>query len=161
MVSAPLPTLLRDDLDRQIIALLSANARTSFGEIGRRVGLSAPAVKRRVDRLLAVGVIRGFTVVLEPAAVGAPTEAFVELSCRGTTNPDDVRDLVAPYPEVVAAYTVSGDADALLHLRTGDVRDLERTLEQIRSDRRTDRTKSVIVLSRLLERATQMPQTVA
>ncbi|MBO0870854.1 MAG: AsnC family transcriptional regulator, partial [Micromonosporaceae bacterium] len=70
-----------DDVDRRIIASLSADARTSYADIGILVSLSAPAVKRRVDRLRATGVIKGFTVVLDPASIGWSTEAFVELFC--------------------------------------------------------------------------------
>ncbi len=82
--------LLRDDLDRQIIASLVENARATFGEIGRQVGLSAPAVKRRVDRLVADGVIRGFRAVIDDELTGTSTEAFVELHCRSRTNPADI-----------------------------------------------------------------------
>ncbi|MEV4726930.1 Lrp/AsnC family transcriptional regulator, partial [Micromonospora humida] len=76
-----------DAVDQRIIALLVADARTSYADIGARVSLSAPAVKRRVDRLRATGVIRGFTAVVDPAAVGWTTEAFVELFCAGRTTP--------------------------------------------------------------------------
>ena len=76
-----------DAVDQRIIALLVADARASYAEIGAKVSLSAPAVKRRVDRLRASGVIKGFTTVIEPAAVGWTTEAFVELFCTGRTTP--------------------------------------------------------------------------
>ena len=70
-----------DAVDQRIIALLVADARSSYAEIGAKVSLSAPAVKRRVDRLRSSGVIKGFTTVIEPSAVGWTTEAFVELYC--------------------------------------------------------------------------------
>jgi len=145
--------LLRDELDRQIVALLADNARASFSAIGERVGLSAPAVKRRVDRLEAAGVVRGYTVVLDAGAVGAGTEAFVELWCRDRTSPSDIVGIVRDAPQVVAAYTVSGDADALLHIRTGGIAELESVLERVHAHPNTERTRSAIVLSRLLDRA--------
>src|SRR3954451_21189481 len=111
-------TLLRDDLDRQIVAHLVNNARASYGAIGAAVGLSAPAVKRRVDRLLADGVITGFTARLDDEAIGATTEAFVELYGRSRPNPADIAEMVAGLPDVVEAYTVTGEADALLHVKT-------------------------------------------
>jgi DNA-binding Lrp family transcriptional regulator len=55
-----------DDIDQRIVARLRDDARASFAEIGSAVGLSAPAVKRRVDRLRAAGVITGFTAVVDP-----------------------------------------------------------------------------------------------
>ena len=102
-----------------------ADARASYAEIGTRVSLSAPAVKRRVDRLRATGVIRGFTAVVDPAAVGWTTEAFVELFCTGRTTPAQIGVAARRHPEVVGAYTVSGEADALVHLRAADIAHLE------------------------------------
>jgi len=144
--------MLRDDLDRQIIARLIDNARASYPAIGDEVGLSAPAVKRRIDRLVADGTITAFTVALNPAAMGTTTEAFVELHCRGKTSPEQIRQIARAQDAVVAAYTVTGDADALFHLRCRDNRELEVTLERIRADDAVERTASVIVLSRLVER---------
>jgi len=144
--------VLRDQLDRQIIACLIENARASYPSIGDEVGLSAPAVKRRIDRLVADGTITAFTVALNPAAMGTTTEAFVELHCRGKTSPERIRQIARAEDAVVAAYTVTGGADALFHLRCRDNRELEVTLERIRSDDAVERTASVIVLSRLVER---------
>jgi DNA-binding Lrp family transcriptional regulator len=141
-----------DDVDGEIVALLRRDARRSHAAIGQEVGLSASAVKRRVDRLVRDGVIRSFTVVVDPAPGETTVEAFVELYCRSRTNPAAIVAAVSALPEVVAAYTVSGDPDALLRIRATDIADLERTIERIRAHPDTERTKSVIVLSRLLER---------
>jgi DNA-binding Lrp family transcriptional regulator len=124
----------------------------SLAEIGERVNLSSPAVKRRVDRLRATGVITGFTARVDPAALGQDTEAFVELHCAANTSPSALRDKLLREPEVVAAWTVSGEADALLHVRTADVTHLEATLERIRAHPDIARTKTTIVLSRLIAR---------
>jgi DNA-binding Lrp family transcriptional regulator len=138
-----------DDTDRGIIAALTADARASFAEVGQAVSLSAPAVKRRVDRLRAAGVIKGFTAVVDPAAVGWTTEAFVELFCTGKTAPAQIAAATRRHPEVVGAYTVSGEADALVHLRAADIPHLEQALERLRSESFITSTRSMIVLSRL------------
>ncbi|NBE82269.1 Lrp/AsnC family transcriptional regulator [Micromonospora rubida] len=140
-----------DAVDQRIIALLVADARASYADIGTRVSLSAPAVKRRVDRLRATGVIRGFTAVVDPAAVGWTTEAFVELFCAGRTTPAQIGVAVRRHPEVVGAYTVSGEADALVHLRAADIAHLEDALERLRAESFVTSTRSTIVLSRLVE----------
>ncbi len=80
-----------DNLDYGIIDLLRQNARAGYGDIGEVVGLSASAVKRRVDRLVADGVIRGFTIRVDPAVDGLATEAYVELFCRGTVAPEELQ----------------------------------------------------------------------
>lgn len=129
-----------------------ANARSSYAEIGNVVGLSAPAVKRRVDRLLETGVLRGFTAVVDPEALGWGTEAFVEVHCRGNVAPARIRSHLEPLPEVAAAYTVSGGADAIVHLRAADIHHLESALERLRDLEIIDTTVSTVVLSTLLER---------
>jgi DNA-binding Lrp family transcriptional regulator len=149
MLCRTVGSLLRDDIDQQIVALLVANGRASFQQIGTEVGLSAPAVKRRVDRLVATGVLAGFTAVVDPGAVGHRTEAFVELWCRSRTSPREIESIYAGISQVIAAYTVAGDADALLHLRTRDTTELESAVEQIRASPNAERTRTVIVLSRL------------
>src|ERR1700723_3390985 len=76
-----------DDIDARIVATLIRDARSSYAVIGNEVGLSAPAVKRRVDRLLSAGAITGFSARVDPAAMGWTTEAYVELFCGGGTPP--------------------------------------------------------------------------
>lgn len=142
-----------DALDREIVAWLQRDGRASFREIGSAVGLSAPAVKRRVDRLREDGVITGFAALTDPGALGWTTEAFVALFCEGRTEPDRIRTAVAKHPEVVAAYTVTGDHDALVHLRVRDTTHLEDVLQRIRSEPIVAHTRSLVVLTRLLQRA--------
>ncbi len=139
-----------DELDKQIVAALVADGRASYARIGEQVALSAPAVKRRVDRLRSRGIIKGFTAVVEPAAVGWTTEAFVELFCAGRTTPGQIAEAVRRHPEVVEAYTVSGEADALVHLRAADISHLEQALERLRAEPFVTSTRSAIVLSRLV-----------
>jgi DNA-binding Lrp family transcriptional regulator len=142
-----------DAVDEKIITLLVEDARRSFADIGGRVGLTASAVKRRVDRLRSGGAIGGFTVRLEPGALGWTVEGYVELYCRASTPPQAIRDAVERFPEIVDASTISGEADALLRIVAADMHHFERVLEQIGSQRFVARTKSVLVLSALLRRA--------
>ncbi|WP_098960154.1 Lrp/AsnC family transcriptional regulator [Pseudonocardia sp. N23] len=141
-----------DGLDEQLLVLLAADARRSYADLGTRVGLTASAAKRRVDRLREGGAITGFTVTLDPAALGWTVEGYVELYCRSSTPPETIRAAVAPHAEVVDASTVSGEADALLHILAADMRDFERVLERIGAEPFVARTKSVLVLSPLLRR---------
>ena len=142
-----------DDIDARIIAELINDARASYALIGQQVGLSAPAVKRRVDRLRATGAITGFSARVNPAAMGWTTEAYVELFCGGRTSPEEIGAAVRRYPEVFDACTVTGEADALVHIRASDIRHFEQVVERIAAEPFVQRTRSVIVLSRLVERA--------
>ncbi|WP_088316661.1 Lrp/AsnC family transcriptional regulator [Kineosporia sp. R_H_3] len=143
-----------DSIDERLVGLLQADARTTYAVLGAAVGLSAPATKRRVDRLRSTGVIRGFTAVVDPAALGWTTEAYVELYCAPRTSPASIFAIAAKHPQVVSSCTVSGEANALLHLRAADVHDFERILERIEAEPIVVRTKSVIVLSRGPSRTT-------
>jgi DNA-binding Lrp family transcriptional regulator len=141
-----------DDIDQRILAALRDDARLSFADVGIKVGLSAPAVKRRVDKLKATGVITAFSAIIDPAALGWATEAYVELYCQGKTSPSAIAEAVSRHAEVVDACTVSGEADALLHVVASDMRHFEDVLERIGAEKFVVRTKSVLVLSRLLRR---------
>ena len=141
-----------DELDRSILACLLRDGRATFAQVGEQVGLSAPAVKRRVDRLRSSGAIRGFTAVVDPAALGWTTEAYVEIYCKGTVAPAALRASLEQVPEVVGACTVSGSADALVHMLASDIKQLERAIERVRDEPNVDHTRSVIVLSRLIDR---------
>src|SRR3712207_7383783 len=131
-----------DDVDRQIVALLREDARRSFQDIGGRVALSAPAVKRRVDRLQREGVIRGYTTLLDPRRFGWGTQAVVELTTEGRFSGADIHAAIADHPEIVAAYTVAGTASAILMARAQDTVHLQAVLERLRETPAITRTRT-------------------
>ncbi len=141
-----------DATDRTIVALLRRDARRSYQDIGRQVHLSAPAIKRRVDRLEQEGVILGYTAIVNPPAFGWRAEAFVDLYCDGKMPAEAIKRAVEDEPRVVAAHTVAGEASALLHVMAEDTKDLEQVLEQIRSTDGVTRTVTEVVLSTLFLR---------
>lgn len=141
-----------DDIDRQIVTELAHSGRATYAQVGGLVGLSAPAVKRRVDRLLADGVLVGFSAIVDPAAMGWGIEAMVAVFCQGRIAPSALREAWDPIPEIVSASTVAGSADAVVQVRARDVQHLEETLERIRASAAIERTESTIVLSRLIDR---------
>ncbi|OMC13447.1 MULTISPECIES: Lrp/AsnC family transcriptional regulator [unclassified Mycobacterium] len=141
-----------NETDERILSELTENARATFAEIGQKVNLSAPAVKRRVDRMLDDGVIKGFTTVIDRNALGWNTEAFVQVFCHGTIAPDQLRAAWVDMPEVVSAATVTGTSDAILHVLARDMRHLETALERIRASADIERSESIVVLSNLIDR---------
>ena len=141
-----------DEIDERILAELAEHARATFAEIGQRVNLSAPAVKRRVDRMLDRGVIKGFTTVIDRSALGWNTEAYVQVFCHGTIATERLRAAWVDIPEVVSAATVTGTSDAILHVLARDMQHLEEALERIRSSAEVERSESIVVLSNLIER---------
>lgn len=141
----PLPDL--DGIDLEMVDLLIRAGRRSLAEIGKTVGLSAPAVKRRLDRLEAEGVITGYTARVDHTKLGRPIEAFTELRFAGKTKVADIAGVAADLPEVEAVHTIAGDPDALVHLRVRDVADLTRVIDLLRRSGRVTGTKTLIVLA--------------
>ena len=128
------------------------DGRRSYDDIAGHVSLSAPAVKRRIDRLRNGGALRGFTAVLDHSALGEHTEALIELFFAPGTQLDAVAGTLAGHPEVLEAWSVTGEADAIARVRTRDNADLERLIRELQRDGSVQRTRSQVVLSRLVPR---------
>jgi DNA-binding Lrp family transcriptional regulator len=139
-----------DAVDKEILALLIDDGRRTYDDIAGRVKLSAPSVKRRVDRLRESGALRGYTAVVDHSALGWDTEALVELFYRPGTTLDEVARTLREHPEVVDAWSVTGDADAIARVRTSDNADLERLIIDLQRNGLVERTRSQVVLSRLV-----------
>lgn len=140
-----------DDIDEEILALLVEDGRRSASDVGRAVGLSPAATKRRIDRLEQLGVIAGYRAVLDHARLGSQIEAFVELRFAGRTQVDDIEGTVAGMPEVVEAFTTAGDPDALVRVRATDLDHLKRIVDRIRRTGKVTGTKTLIVLGSTLQ----------
>ena len=134
-----------DTTDQGILELLVSDARLSASEIGRRVGLSPAAAKRRIDRLEALGVITGYRAVLDHGKLDGEIDAFIELRFAGGTQVDDIES-TADIPEVIEAFTTAGDPDALARIRVHDLDHLKRVVDRIRRTGRVTGTKTLIVL---------------
>jgi DNA-binding Lrp family transcriptional regulator len=147
-----------DDIDQRILRILIRNGRSTYAEIGSEVGLSVSAAKRRVDRLLRTGAIRGFTAVVEPEAMGWQIEAVVQLYTNGTVPFASMREDLEDIPEIVEAFTVAGAADAMVRVVAGDVPHLERVISRLRGLPYVQQTDTTMLLSVLVRRPT-VPQT--
>jgi Lrp/AsnC family leucine-responsive transcriptional regulator len=135
-----------DATDREIIDLLRADARRTLADVAERVALSAPAVKRRVDRLERDGVITGYTALVDHALLGSPLQAFTELRFAGNLPVDQIAGIAEGIPEVQTIFTTAGDPDALAWIRVRDVDDLKRVIDLLRRSGRVTGTKTLMVL---------------
>ena len=135
-----------DGTDHEILELLAENARRTMGDMAGRVALSPSAVKRRVDRLERLGVITGYTVVVDHAKAGRPIQAFTEVRFSGTADLEEIQHTAAQMPEVLSVFTTAGDPDALVWLQVPDVEQLGHAIERLRRSGRVTGTKTLIVL---------------
>jgi Lrp/AsnC family leucine-responsive transcriptional regulator len=135
-----------EEIDRQILRLLSQDGRMSFTDLGRATGLSTSAVHQRVRRLEQRGVIRGYTVVVQSEALDLPLTAFVSVTPLDPAQPDDVPDRLAEVTEIEACYSVAGDENYILKVRVATPSALEALLARIRAKANVS-TRTTIVLS--------------
>jgi Lrp/AsnC family leucine-responsive transcriptional regulator len=135
-----------EDLDRQIVQLLVKDGRMSYTDLGKATGLSTSAAHQRVRRLEQRGVIRGYTAVVEPEAVGLPLTAFVSIKPIDASSPDDTAERLAHLPQIEACHSVAGEENYILKVRVATPSDLEQLLTTIRSVANVS-TRTTVVLS--------------
>lgn len=119
-----------DDIDCEILAELQTNARVAFAELGRRVGLSTPAVIERVRRLEDNHVITGYRAVVDPAKVGLPVRAFVKVTVAGDKL-QKFAALVRELPEVLECHRVTGAESFMVQIAVRDVRHMETLIDSM------------------------------
>lgn len=154
------PTMTLDATDRKLLRLLQEDARRSYRSLGESVGLGAPSVHARVQRLEKEGYIRGYHADIDPEKAGRTLTAYVSIGLEGgrkgeTPRTDMVAEQLRKDPDVLEVHAITGEDDLLVKVRTSDIRGLERlllrSLEPLEGVRRTTTT---IVVRTLLERAT-------
>jgi Lrp/AsnC family leucine-responsive transcriptional regulator len=143
MVAAP-PVL--DEIDQQILGLLRQDGRRTVKDIASRVNLTAAPVKRRIERLEKVGVITGYTVLVNEAKLGPTLSAFTELRYAGDMDQDEILSIVCDVPEVVRAYTMAGEVDALVKIRARNIDHLQEVIAKLRQKGHPVSTRTLIVL---------------
>ena len=140
-----------DDIDLRLVSALVADARTSYAELARAVGLSGPSVHDRVRRLERSGVIRGYAADVDPAAVGLGVTALVGILQREGVEQDDLADALAEVAEVEDCWFVAGEEAFVVKVRVADVDALEHTLGVLRRTPGVARTRTTVVLSTRFE----------
>ncbi len=141
---------LLDETNVRLLAELSADPRVSASELARRVGMSAPAVRERVARLEESGVIRGYRLEIDPAAIGLPVAAWVRLR-PGPGQLPKIAELAARTPEVSECHRISGEDCFLLKVHVASIEALEAVLDQFLMHGQT--TSSFIVATPVPPRA--------
>jgi Lrp/AsnC family leucine-responsive transcriptional regulator len=120
---------LLDETNRRILEELTADARLSVAELGRRVSLSAPAVADRVRRLEQAGVILGYRAELDPRALGFPIAAVIRVR-PAMRQLHKIPEIARESPEVVECHRITGEDCYLLHVRLRAIEDLEDVLDR-------------------------------
>ncbi len=136
-----------DAIDLRLVELLRDNARVSFAELARKVGLSAPAVHERVGKLESNGVIRGYRADVAPEPIGLGVTALIGIVEESTANPDDVIEALRELPEVEACYFLAGPESFQLMARVGTIAELEQLVMRLSRTPGVAATRTTIALS--------------
>jgi Lrp/AsnC family transcriptional regulator, leucine-responsive regulatory protein len=118
-----------DDANCRLLAELQADARLSFAELGRRVGLSSPAVAERVARLEEMGVIKGYRAEIDPRAVGFTLGVVIRIR-PAPRELHKVAELAQRTPEVVECHRITGEDCFFIKAYVRDVEHLEEVIDQ-------------------------------
>jgi len=136
-----------DLVDLRLLRELQQNARLSYAELGRRIGLSIPAITERVRKLEDAGIIQGYHARVDPQKIGLPVTAFIRMHTTGERSLYKMKAVIAGCPEVVECYHLSGEDYYLLKVHTETLGQLEKMVEKLQL---YGQTTTSIVLSEIL-----------
>jgi Lrp/AsnC family leucine-responsive transcriptional regulator len=135
-----------EDTDRHILALLAADGRMSFTDLGKETGLSTSAVHHRVKRLESRGLIKGYSATVDHDELGLPVTAFISIRPIDPSQPDDSPDRLQDIGEIESCWSVAGEESYILKVRVAAPVALEDLLARIRAAANVS-TRTTIVLS--------------
>lgn len=138
--------LMLDTKDLEIVGALQDDARATYADVAARVGMSASAVHDRVRKLERSGVVRRYSAVVDPEALGLFVTALIAASPLDPSQPDDLPERVREFPEVEDCYSVAGEANYILKVRTTTTGALEDLIRRIR-EKGNVQTRTTIALS--------------
>ncbi|MFN0123347.1 MAG: Lrp/AsnC family transcriptional regulator [Blastocatellia bacterium] len=145
---------LLDEIGWHIVEELQANARLSYAELGRRVGLSIPAVTERVRRLEDAGIITGYHAQIDFEKIGRPILAFVRMSIMGDAA--RLSALLREMPEVIECHRGTGGDSFILKVSVASVHHLETLIDSLLPYGMT--TTSIVLSSPVVRRFAQGPR---
>jgi Lrp/AsnC family leucine-responsive transcriptional regulator len=136
-----------DDTDRAILRALQANARATYAEVGRGVGLSAASVHERVRRLEERGVILGYHAEVDPELLGRSVLSLVSLLPSDSSNAAATEAALRGIEQIEAAYGVAGEDSHVLLVRTATIAELSEVLQRLQDIEGVARTRTAVVLA--------------
>ena len=147
-----------DSLDRQILSLISDNARMPFLEVARACQVSGAAIHQRVQKLTNMGVIKGSQFVLDPKEIGYGTCAFIGIFLKDPSVFDRVTDELGKIPEVVECHYTTGDYDLFIKLYARDNHHLLSIIHDKLQRIGIQRSETIISFNEAIRRQFPVPQ---
>ena len=138
---------MMDNTDKQILRILSENADTTATDIGASVGLSVPAVNKRIARMRSLGIIRKSTVLTDPKLVGKSVVAFILLVMRYGEGVVELMSYIDSDPDVLECCAVTGEYDYLIKICAESVEQLEKKLLSLKRQKGVVKSHTMLSLA--------------
>lgn len=135
-----------DEVDWKLLDALQEDARLSFAEIGRRLGLSAPAVTERTRRLEAAGVITGYHATVDPQRVGLGIQAVIRIATTSSQECQTLGDRLCAVPEVLECHRITGSDSHIVRVACRSIAHLDSVLSRVMPDRGETVTSVVLTV---------------
>jgi len=142
-----------DNTDKQILNLLMENARISYADIAKIVGMKSPSVIDRIKRLEQMGIIKGYSADINYKILGDDITAFIGVSIDNAKHIEEFEEQVQDIdPDVIGCHHVTGDYTFLLNVITSNTNSLSKLIKKIRNVPGVDKTNTILVFSSLMDK---------
>jgi Lrp/AsnC family leucine-responsive transcriptional regulator len=146
-----------DEKDRQILNLLMENARISYADIAKAVGMKSPSVIDRIKRLEQIGIIKGYSADIDYKKLGDDINAFIGVSIDNAKHIEEFEQQLKDIdPDVIDCHHVTGDYTFLISVTTRNTQSLSNIIKKIRNVSGVDKTNTMLIFSTLMDRKRQV-----
>ena len=146
-----------DNIDIELLEILSDNSRVTAADISKKVNLSIPAINKRISKLQRTGLISKFTALVDPALAGKPIMTFILINLQNFSAADSLMEYVSDDPDVLECYSVTGEYDYILKVCAQDVKALEKKLKVLKQHKGVVKTHTLFSLMECKFRPTILP----
>jgi Transcriptional regulators len=146
-----------DDIDKKILKNLQQNARMTISDLSSEIALSMPAISERLKKLEASGVIKQYTVILDPAMLNKHLMALMFLRFDNPSHSDSFTTFVKDESEIKECFYITGDFDYSLKIVTENTRTLELLLTRIKNHPGVIKTQTIVILSTITDSPSIIP----
>lgn len=146
-----------DEIDAKILRILSENADATATEMMAQVNLSIPAINKRISKLRQSGMIRQFTILVDPEKVGKSIQAFILVVLQQPSGAAKLMEYIQSDPDILECYAVTGEYDYIIKVCARDVEQLEEKLNLLKQQKGVAKSYTMLSLMEQKFRACILP----
>lgn len=148
-----------DHIDRKILQILSQDSSTTATEMATMVNLSIPAINKRIQKLRNSGIIRRFTIQVDPEMVGKPICAFMLIVLQQGAGMENLMEFIQSDPDILECCGVTGEYDYLLKICAPNVTALQKKINHLKKNGGVVKSHTMLSLTEFKYRISALPDT--